>query len=226
MDIVRRNHHKENDEHISTILKENNITFLASNVAGHILERKDMAPNAYALLQGLGGVLYRARHKVLSRHPADDDGGDDNFFHDDPPAVRALNPAGEGGYYTVSRIVLSYLVRHGICVLPHAYRAQHLADDAPESVGELAGFLTERRVAEVGMALRALLSEEDLEEDHGMGAEGEDNMAAVFHREGRRVQRQRGKEIRQAMGRRRSQGRRHACNYYGYDGYLCCVWSG
>ena len=96
MDIVRRNHHKENDEHISTILKENNITFLASNVAGHILERKDMAPNAYALLQGLGGVLYRARHKVLSGHPADD-GGDDNFFHDDAPAVRALNPAGEGG---------------------------------------------------------------------------------------------------------------------------------
>ena len=50
-------------------------------------------------------------------------------------------------------------------------------------MGELAGFLTERRVAEVGMALRALLSEEDPEEDHGMGAEGEDIVAAVFHRE-------------------------------------------
>ena len=48
---------------------------------------------------------------------------------------------------------------------------------------ELAGFLTERRVAEVEMALRALLSEEDPEEAHGIDAEGEDDLVAVFHRE-------------------------------------------
>jgi len=167
LDIVRKNHHKVKDthvaKHIATVLKENNITFLASNVAGHILERKAMAPNAYALLQNLGGVLYRAHHEKLNAPGA------------------SSGHKGEGEYYTVPRVVLSYLVRHKICVLPHAYKAEHLADDAPEWVGGLAKVLTERRVAEIGMALRALLSEEDLPEEHGLGMEGEDEVAVVFH---------------------------------------------
>lgn len=67
-------------------------------------------------------------------------------------------------------------------MLPHAFHAQHLADDAPESVGALADFLSERRSAEIGMAMKAMLSEEDLEESHGLGMEeGENEVAAVFH---------------------------------------------
>ena len=58
--------YKDRPEHIATILKENNITFLASNVAGHVIGRKDIAPNAYALLQGLGGVVYRAHRDLLN----------------------------------------------------------------------------------------------------------------------------------------------------------------
>jgi len=168
LDIVRRNHHMDKEEHIATIMKENGITFLASNVAGHILEKSFMAPNAYALLQNLGGVLYRAHHEMLSAQG-------------DSAVISTTGHKGEGQYYSVPRIVLSYLVRHKICVLPHAYKAEHLADDAPEWVGGLANFLTERRVAEIGMALRSMLSENDLPEDHGLGMEGETEVASVFH---------------------------------------------
>lgn len=170
LDILRRSHRQEKDDRIATVLKAQNVTFLASNVAGHILERKPMAPNAYALLQNLGGVLYRTHHEMLNTKSA----GDLSF-------ISTAGQNGEGQYYTVPRIVLSYLVRHKICVLPHAYKAVHLADDAPEWVGGLANFLTERRVAEIGTALRALLSEEDLPEEHGLGMEGENEVAAVFH---------------------------------------------
>ena len=73
-------------------------------------------------------------------------------------------------------------MRLKVCVLPHAFHAQHLADDAPESVGALADFLSERRSAEIGMAMKAMLSEEDLEDSHGLGMEeGENEVAAVFH---------------------------------------------
>jgi len=171
LDILKRNHRaEESNEHIATTLLAHNITFLASNVAGHILERKPMAPNAYALLQNLGGVLYRAHHEMLNAQSAGD-----------VAVLSTSGQAGEGQYYTVPRIVLSYLVRHKICVLPHAYKAEHLADDAPEWVGGLANFLTERRVNEIGTALRALLSEEDLPEDHGLGMDEETGVAAVFH---------------------------------------------
>ncbi|KAL7535595.1 hypothetical protein ACHAXR_008854 [Thalassiosira sp. AJA248-18] len=167
LDVYGRRMGSYKNEHIATILKENNMTFLASNVAGHILQRKGMAPNAYSLLQNLGGVLYRAHHEMLTARG-------------DAPMV-STGHKGEGQYYTVPRLVLSYLVRHKVCVLPHAYKAEHLADDAPESVGGIANFLTERRVAEIGAALKALLSESDLPEDHGLGMEGEKEIAAVFH---------------------------------------------
>lgn len=116
LDIYGRRYgreHIQEEKHIARVLKENNITFLVSNAAGTILEGKSVSPNAYALLQNLGGVLYRAHlesaqsGKVTSSHK------------------------GEGQYYTVPKLVLSYLVRHKVCVLPHAYEAEHLADDAP-----------------------------------------------------------------------------------------------
>lgn len=145
-----------------TATRNENITFLASNVAGHVLQRRDEAPNAYMLLQNLGGLLFRSHHEMLSARG-------------DPATADASDP-----YFTVPRVVMSFLVRHEICVLPHAHEAAHLADDAPESVLALANFLTERRAAEIGVALAALLSEEDLPEDHGLGAEGERGVAAVF----------------------------------------------
>jgi hypothetical protein len=86
-------------------------------------------------------------------------------------------------YFTVPRLALAYLVRHGVVALPHAYKPEHLADDAPESVGALANFLTERRVAEIGIALKALVTGKDLPEDHGLGTEDEDVVAVVFHNE-------------------------------------------
>lgn len=150
------------EENIATIMKEHDITFLASNVAGHILERSTITPNAYALLQNLGGVIYRA-HLEGVQHGIK--------RHQD----------GQEQYYTVLRLVLSYLVRQGICVLPHAYKAEHLADDAPESVGGLAKFLSDRRVAEIGAALTALVSGNDLPEDHGLGREDENKVAVGFH---------------------------------------------
>ncbi|KAL9188570.1 hypothetical protein ACHAXT_006948 [Thalassiosira profunda] len=168
LDIYGRRMGAFKNEHTARVLKENGITFLASNVAGHILEHKSMAPHAYALLQNLGGVMYRSHYDQLSAH-----GGDTSML--------TTMHKGAGQYYTVPRLVLSYLVRHKVCVLPHAYKAEHLADDAPESVGLLANFISERRIAEVGMALRAILSEEDLPEDHGLGEESEEGVAAVFH---------------------------------------------
>lgn len=158
-------HQANAEENIDTIMKEHGITFLASNVAGHILERSTMAPNAYALLQNLGGVMYRAH---LESEQNDSQGI--RRHHD-----------GDEQYYTVLRLVLSYLVRQGICVLPHAYKAEHLADDAPESVGGLAKFLSNRRVAEIGAALSALVSGNDLHEDHGLGIEDENKVAVAFH---------------------------------------------
>ena len=163
LDIYGRRMGTHKNEHIASILKQNNMTFLASNVGAHIFKHKGMVPNAYALLQNLGGVLYRA--------------------HMAAQTAEGNNAAvsGEREYYTMARVVLSYLVRHKVVVLPHAFKPEHLADDAPESVGGLANFLTERRVAEIGAALRALLSEVDLPEDHGLGMEGEKESAAVFH---------------------------------------------
>ena len=82
-------------------------------------------------------------------------------------------------YFTVPRLALAYLIRHGVVALP----PENLADDAPESVGALANFLTERRVAEIGVALKALVTGRDLPEDHGLGTEDEDVVAVVFHNE-------------------------------------------
>jgi hypothetical protein len=83
----------------------------------------------------------------------------------------------------VPRLILAYLVKHKVGVLPHAFKAEHLADDAPESVSSLASFLSQRRLAEIGVALKAMISEKDLPEDHGLGLEGEREAAAVFHNE-------------------------------------------
>ncbi|KAL7464573.1 hypothetical protein ACHAXS_004911 [Conticribra weissflogii] len=154
------------EDGVASMLRERGVTYLANNVAGHILERKDSAPNAYALLQMLGEVIFRAHHQLMPDHNL----------------VKAAHK-GSSEYYTVPRLVLSYLIRHGVCALPHAYKPEHLADDAPESVGGLASLLTERRLAEIGVALEALLSGNDLPEDHGLGGEGEDSCAVVFHNE-------------------------------------------
>jgi hypothetical protein len=164
LDIYGRHHGREDihDKHVlGQVLKENNITFLATNAVGTILARKDISPNAYALLQNLGGVLYRAHNAQSSKFTS--------------------SQKGDGQYYTVPKLVLSYLVRHKVCVIPHVYKAEHLADDAPEAVAGLAHFLSERRMAEIDAGMRALLSEIDLPEDHGLGMEGEKEVAGVFH---------------------------------------------
>jgi len=168
LDIYSRRHghdHIQEEKHIASILKKNNVTFLVANAAGTILDGKEAAPNAYALLQNLGSVLYKA-HQVSSTQGS--------------TAVTSGHK-GEGLYYTVPKLVLAYLVHHKVCVLPHAYKAEHLADDAPESIAGLAKFLSARRVAEIGAAIRALLSGVDLSEDHGLGMEGESDVAGVFH---------------------------------------------
>ena len=153
--------------HVETLLKENNITFLASNVAGHVLEKKDQAPNAYSLMQVLGKMLFYSHRELLASRNG------------------ALQPStgSEVDYYSVPRLALAYLVRHGVVALPHAYKPEHLVDDSPESVGGLADFLTERRVAEIGTALKALVTGRDLDSDHGLGTDDEDAVAAVFHNE-------------------------------------------
>jgi hypothetical protein len=153
---------------LQQVLKDHNITFLASNVAGHVLENKHLRPNAYGLLQHLGSVLYNAHREYNVQNGVD--------------SIMNTNHKG-GEYYTVPRLILAYLVKHKVGVLPHAFKAEHLADDAPESVSSLASFLSERRLAEIGAALKAMVSDRDLPEDHGLGMEGENEAAAVFHNE-------------------------------------------
>ena len=155
-------------DELQRVLKDHNITFLASNVAGHVLENKPFRPHAYGLLQTLGSVLFHA-HREYNAH-----NGIDNII--------STNHKG-GEYYTVPRLILAYLVKHKVGVLPHASKAEHLADDAPESVSILASFLSKRRLAEIGVALKAMMSDRDLPEDHGLGMEGEREAAAVFHNE-------------------------------------------
>jgi diketogulonate reductase-like aldo/keto reductase len=157
--------HTFNEERrVEKLLKEKNITFLASNVAGHVLEKKDQAPNAHGLLQILGKILFHSHRESVASQ-----GGSISNSNEE--------------YYTVPRLALAYLVRHGVVALPHAYKPEHLADDAPESVGGLASFLTERSVAEIGAALKALVTGRDLPEEHGLGTEDEDSVAIVFHNE-------------------------------------------
>ncbi|KAL3805127.1 hypothetical protein HJC23_003355 [Cyclotella cryptica] len=161
-------HSFDDEHHVGDLLKEENITFLASNVAGHILEKKDDTPNAYGLLQVLGKVLFRSHREMLTTQEGS--------------SYQSITNSNDE-YFTVPRLVLAYLIRHGVVALPHAYKPEHLADDAPESVGALANFLTERRVAEIGVALKALVTGRDLPEDHGLGTEDEDVVAVVFHNE-------------------------------------------
>ena len=158
--------HSSDHNQLQKVLHDQNVTFLASNVAGHILEKKSLRPNAYGLLQHLGSVLYHAHREYNERNGVD--------------SIMSTNLKG-GEYYTVPRLILAYLVKHKICVLPHAYKAEHLADDAPESVSSLATFLSKRRMAEIGLALNAMLSDSDLPEDNGFGMEGEHSAAAFFH---------------------------------------------
>lgn len=153
---------------LQQVLKDHNVTFLSSNVAGHVLENKHLRPHAYGLLQHLGSVLYNAHREYNLQTGVD--------------GIISTNHKG-GEYYTVPRLVLAYLVKHKVGVLPHAFKAEHLADDAPESVSSLASFLSERRLAEIGVALKAMMSDRDLPEDHGLGMEGEHEAAAVFHNE-------------------------------------------
>jgi hypothetical protein len=118
-------------------------------------------------MQMLGKILFHSHHEMLSAQE-----GSSKLITDS-----------EEDYYSVPRLALAYLVRHGVVALLHAYKPEHLVDDAPESVGGLASFLTERLVAEIGAALKALVTGQDLEEDHGLGTEGEDAVAVVFHNE-------------------------------------------
>ncbi|KAL7514713.1 hypothetical protein ACHAXN_012095 [Cyclotella atomus] len=151
--------------HVEHVLRDKNITFLASNVAGHVLEKKDQSPNALSLLELLGKILFRAHREML----ASQEGVEQTITDTDQD------------YYSVPRLALAYLVRHGVVALPHAFKPEHLVDDSPESVGGLAEFLSDRRVAEIGAALKALVTGRDLEEDHGLGTEDEDAIAVVFH---------------------------------------------
>lgn len=95
--------HISDGKELQQVLKDNVITFLASNVAGHILSNKHLRPNAYGLLQHLGSVLYHAHREYTSQN------GEDNTF--------SINHKG-GEYYTVPRLILAYLVRHNVGVLP------------------------------------------------------------------------------------------------------------
>lgn len=153
--------------HVEGLLKNRNITFLASNVAGHVLEKKDHVPNAFSLMQMLGKILFHSHREMLSSQEG------------------SLETIGESeeDYYSVPRLALAYLVRHGVIALPRAYKPEHLVDDSPEAVGGLADFLTDRRVAEIGTALKALVTGRDLDEEHGLGTEDEDAVAVVFHNE-------------------------------------------
>ena len=160
--------HISDGKELQQVLQDHNVTFLSSNVAGHVLENKHLRPHAYGLLQHLGSVLYHAHREYNEQNGVD--------------SIISTNLKG-GEYYTVPRLILAYLVKRKVGVLPHAYKAEHLADDAPESVSSLASFLSERRLAEIGMALKAMISEKDLPEDHGLGMEGEHDAAAVFHNE-------------------------------------------
>ena len=160
--------HISDGKELQQVLKDHNVTFLSSNVAGHVLENKHLRPHAYGLLQHLGSVLYNA-HREYNLHNGVD-------------SIISTNHKG-GEYYTVPRLILAYLVKHKVGVLPHAYKAEHLADDAPESVSSLASFLSKRRLAEIGVALKAMVSDRDLPEDNGLGMEGEREVAAVFHNE-------------------------------------------
>lgn len=153
--------------HVEHLLRDKNIIFLASNVAGHVLEKKDLTPNAYSLMQLLGKILFHAHREMLASQEG---------------AAQTIIDA-EEDFYSVPRLALAYLVRHGVVALPHAYKPEHLVDDSPEFVGGLAEFLSDRRVAEIGAALKALVTGRDLEEDHGLGTEDEDAVAVVFHNE-------------------------------------------
>lgn len=160
--------HLSDGKELQQVLQDHNITFLSSNVAGHVLENKHLRPNAYGLLQHLGTILYHAHREYNEQNGVE--------------SIISTNLKG-GEYYTVPRLILAYLVKHKVGVLPHAFKAEHLADDAPESVSSLASFLSQRRLAEIGVALKAMISDKDLPEDHGLGLEGEREAAAVFHNE-------------------------------------------
>lgn len=160
--------HISDGKELQQVLQDHNVTFLSSNVAGHVLENKHLRPHAYGLLQNLGSVLYNAHREYNEKNGVD--------------GIISTNFKG-GEYYTVPRLILAYLVKHKVGVLPHAFKAEHLADDAPESVSSLASFLSKRRLAEIGVALKAMISEKDLPEDHGLGMEGEHEAAVVFHNE-------------------------------------------
>ena len=155
--------HEEFDNSLAKLLQSEDITYMASNVAGHVLSKISICPNAYHLLQNLGGVLYRAHLLQLTK-----DG-------------TTLSQTRQE-YYSVARVILSFLVSQKVVVSPHAFKAEHLADDAPESVSSLSTFLilNQRRLAEIGVAFEALLKSEDLPEEHGLGNEDE-KVAAVFH---------------------------------------------
>ena len=160
-------HSMSDYHHVESLLKENNITFLASNVAGHVLEKKDQVPNAYNLMQILGKMIFHSHRELLAAKNG---------------AIQSSTD-GEVDYYSVPRLALAYLVRHGVVTLPHAYKPEHLVEDSPESVGGLAEFLTERRVAEIGTALKALVTGRDIDSNHGLGIDDEDAVAVVFHNE-------------------------------------------
>ena len=152
---------------VGDLLKDKNITFLARDAVGNILDKKDVTPNAYGLMQILGKVIFHSHRKM----PDSQEGLLQSIINS------------EDEYYTVPQLALSYLVRHQVVPLPHAYKSEYVVDVSPVSVGGLANFLTERRVVEIGAALKALVTGKDLPEDHGLGTEEEDTVAIVFHNE-------------------------------------------
>lgn len=126
------------DVDLMTLLRENSVLFHAFNVMKGIIHRKDVAPHAFRMLENISKEIRLTNDKENKR--SDVEG-------------KEIDPA--------SRLILAWLVQHGIAVSPKSSSIDHISINSPISIGHFPK-LSPVFDFEVEKAVRALLLGEDI----------------------------------------------------------------
>lgn len=126
------------------LLQENGIVFQAYNVMNGVLQRKNVAPNAFSVLSRIGNRLDTVVRRVESAGTREGE-----------------QPQGPIIAITESMVVMAWLVQEGISVIPRTSSLKHLLENSPSSIASVPT-LTREEKEQVRAAMSALMRGEDI----------------------------------------------------------------
>lgn len=124
------------DPYLMEMVRDSKVIFQAYNVMHGIVQRGDVAPNAYRLIEDIGSDLANAKWNG--------------------------NSSTEQDPFSAAKVVLAWLVQQGVSVIPRASSLIHQDDNSPKSLNQVP-VLSEQQNKDVETAVRALLRGQDID---------------------------------------------------------------